>query len=200
MLGSENEESHKVRKVITQYNRKAYSDSSLKNKIDSLGESQDTGRNLFQSAKDILKHRDGTRYEDLGFIFTDGRRTLINKSYDYYDSTTRTSACVPSRKMMKALKKAPEYSVIGIHNHPSSNSPSYADINVALERKYKYGIIFAHDGTIYKYSILPNYDSFNAYFGLDNLSKALYNNGVGSTEFNTAIRQLENVGVKVEVI
>ena len=197
-LLTESEESHKVRKVATQYSRDAYSDSVLKNKIDSLGENVDTGRELFQSVKDILKHRDGTHFEDLGFVFSDGKKTLINKSYDFYDGTT--SACKPTRKMMKALKKAPDNSVIGFHNHPTSNSPSFADIQAAYERNYKYGLVFTHDGTMYKYAITANYDPFNAFFKLDELSTALYNKGVNSTAFHDAIRELEKVGVKMEVI
>ena len=34
-----------------------------------------------------------------------------------------------------------------------SSVPSWADIKVAADRKYKYGLIAAHDGTIFKYRI-----------------------------------------------
>ena len=59
----------------------------------------------------------------------------------------------PTNKMEKMLKSSKEYSIVGIHNHPGSSVPSWSDIVVASIRKYRDGLIAAHDGTIFKYKI-----------------------------------------------
>ena len=55
--------------------------------------------------------------------------------------------------MMKELQESKPYSVIGIHNHPGSNLPSYGDLKAANDRKYKYALIACHNGDIIKYKV-----------------------------------------------
>ena len=63
--------------------------------------------------------------------------------------------------MKKMLANAEEGTIIGIHNHPRNSAPSVPDIMVAAERKYKYGIVACHDGTLYKYSVAGTVDTVN---------------------------------------
>lgn len=163
--------------------------------VDQVAENEAEAQNLYYSLKDILKHRQRTMFEDLGFIYPDNT-VKINKQYDFYDPETGISACVPTKKMMKKLKTFPKYSVIGIHNHPSSVFMSFNDFQRAYERHYKYGIVICHDSTIFKYSI--EYDrilSADDWFDINIQTRAA--NSIKDRD--ESIKNLAKHGIKVEV-
>lgn len=112
-----------------------------------LGEEMDTVRAVRNTARDFVKHRSGTKGEDLAFIASETGTTKVNKK------GVTEQACSPTKEMMKMLENAKPYTIIGLHNHPESMPPSIDDIIVAVQRKYKYGIVAGHDGTIYRYTI-----------------------------------------------
>lgn len=104
-------------------------------------------RSVRDSIGKIYKHRSGTDNEDLYFI---------NSSTGSVRTSTRgeePGICHPTKSMRKMLAAAEEGTIIGIHNHPRNSAPSLPDIMAAAERKYKYGIVACHDGTLYKYSV-----------------------------------------------
>ena len=104
-------------------------------------------RSVRDSIGKIYKHRSGTDNEDLYFI---------NSSTGSVRTSTRGTepgACAPTKPMKKMLANAEEGTIIGIHNHPRNSAPSVPDIMVAARRKYKYGIVACHDGTLYKYKV-----------------------------------------------
>lgn len=196
----ENEESRKKEKALnqdTRINKDAYSEKELRAFTDSLNESTNTSREIYKRAKEMLEHRDGTLYEDLAYINTTKKESLINKDFDFYDEATGTSGCKPSKAMNKMLKKSEPETIIGIHNHPRSYAPSDSDIEKANERRYKYGIVFCHDGKKYKYHVSEDYDAFNTHFVLENLEKAVYDND--TDKINTYIEDLKKLGVDMEV-
>lgn len=112
-----------------------------------LDEDMKTVRSVRDTAKEFVEHRNGTLKEDLAFIDSNTGKVLKNMS----GVTDR--ACSPTEKMMAMLNGSEDYSIIGLHTHPTSMPPSENDIFAAIQRKYKYGLIAGHDGTIYKYTI-----------------------------------------------
>lgn len=181
----------------TQINTEKCAGAGLKKRIDMLGEDAETSRNLFITAKEILAHRNRTHYEDLGYIYPDGNRT-VNMNYDYYDAVKGLSACKPTKRMDKEIKTYKPHSVIGVHNHPGSNCPSIADIIAAAKRQYKYGVVFAHDGTIYKYSVKESYNMIEVFSRLDELQKLIYNNK--KDVIAKCLDDLSTAGVNMEII
>lgn len=90
------------------------------------------------------------------------------------------------------LRDADVNTIIAIHNHPGSSAPSYSDLLVCKNRKYKYGLVVCHDGTIYQYSV--DNRKFNrpiASAALDLLQKDGYTKEVK--------KQLKDAGVSLEV-
>lgn len=118
--------------------RRKFSDITGENKVSRL---------LWENALDMLDHRSGTKYEDLAFVDSKTEDAKINKNYD------KEYTASPSKSMRKMLRDADANTIIAIHNHPGSSAPSYSDIMACKDRKYKYGLVACHDGTIYKYSV-----------------------------------------------
>jgi proteasome lid subunit RPN8/RPN11 len=166
---TEMEASHKVRKVSLQYNRDNLTGTKLRNRLDIFGEDETVTREMFDKIKLTLDHRDGTHFEDLTYINTITKKGLINQNYNYYKNGK--SECKPSKRMEKMQKAADDYTVIAIHNHPTSTFPSKYDIFSASTKRYKYGIIIAHDGTIYRYKTEPNFNAVGANTYIDILKK-----------------------------
>lgn len=46
-------------------------------------------------------------------------------------------------------------------DYPESMAPSLSDLNVVVERRYKYGFVVCHNGTIYKYRVNKVVDKVN---------------------------------------
>lgn len=97
-----------------------------------------------------IRHRSGTKYEN--FIFINSKTGKIRKSTNFEKVNTAT----PAKGMRKMVNGADDNTIITIHNHPGSAVPSWDDILVAKQRKYKYGLIACHDETIFKYRITGN--------------------------------------------
>lgn len=148
---------------------KQIASAEYQRKFDSLGESKKVTRSIRAKAKEILRHRSGTKYEDLTYIDTKTGKSYINKSYD------KENTCRPSRSMTKALRDADDYSIIGLHNHPGSSVPSIDDICVAVKRKYKYGVVVCHNGIIFKYTINGSINEANVNIYLAKVHSMLYN-------------------------
>lgn len=164
-----------------------FASSILKNKIDRLGESSKVNRSIYRGVKDMLIHRSGTEFEDLMFIHSETGESMIRKDYN----VVRTVA--PNKKMKRMISENPN-KVIGIHNHPNSSPPSVADLMVAYTRKYKYGVVVGHDGTIFFYQVNKPVDSMMYKVFLDKYNRNQYNN---VKEF---IDDVGRLGVFMEVL
>ena len=57
-----------------------------------------------------------------------------------------------SRTLNAAVKSAEPYTLVSLHNRGTNIPPSGADFGSAGEKKYAFGIVACHDGTVYKYS------------------------------------------------
>lgn len=190
------EKSNKIRKAMNQntlVDNNYLNSAAYNNKFRALDNNRKVSRTLLQDSKSILKHRQGTEFEDLSFINSETGKSIINKSYD------KIRTCKPNKEMKVMLAEQPEKTIIGLHNHPNSLPPSINDVMVSAERKYKYGVIACHDGTIYKYSTAEVFNSMNARIYLEQLGKDVYNYGIKSTEAKSTIRLLKDNGIIIEV-
>ena len=142
-------------------------------------------RVLWENALDMLDHRSGTKYEDLAFVDSKTGDAKINKNYD------KENTASPSKSMKKMLRDADANTIIAIHNHPGSSAPSYSDLVVCKNRKYKYGLVVCHDGTIYKYSVDDK--KFNKPMAISAVDLLLKNGYTKEVK-----KQLKDAGVSLE--
>lgn len=148
IFDSENEvPSTKNLKPLEVDNAAVTSNAYKKTIYNAIDESPKVKRSVRDSIGKIYKHRSGSDLEDLYFV--DSSTGSVRTS----TRGTEPSTCAPTKRMKKMLADAEEGTIIGIHNHPRNSAPSLPDIMVAAERKYKYGIVACHDGTLYKYSV-----------------------------------------------
>ena len=184
---AEKEESkRKYKYKDTVINTAEISSAGYRRKFTNITGENKISRSLWENALDMLDHRSGTKYEDLAFVNSKTGDAKINKNYD------KENTASPSKSMKKMLRDADENTIIAIHNHPGSSAPSYSDLLVCKNRKYKYGLVVCHDGTIYQYSV--DNRKFNrpiASAALDLLQKDGYTKEVK--------KQLKDAGVSLEV-
>lgn len=126
---------------------KKINSKKYRDKLDSLGEDKRVTKMIYESIKEILKSKDKTEFEGSSFVFTDTKKSIVTTV------SVKPREAKPTKRMMKELQESKPYSVIGIHNHPGSNLPSYGDLKAANDRKYKYALIACHNGDIIKYKV-----------------------------------------------
>ena len=184
---AEKEESkRKYKYKDTVINTSEISSARYRRKFTNIAGENKISRSLWENALDMLDHRSGTKYEDLAFVDSKTGDAKINKNYD------KVNTASPSKGMKKMLTEAEPHSIIAIHNHPGSSAPSYSDIMACKDRKYKYGLVVCHDGTIYKYSV--DEERLNipmAISALDRVQKK------GYTEITS--KECAAAGIKMEV-
>lgn len=163
--------------------------------FDKLSEEPKITRSIFQQVKAILTHRSGGNFEDLSFIDSITGKFLTRTDYNV------KSQCIPSKRMMRMVRKAKPNTIIAIHNHPNSSVPSLNDINNAWKKKYKYGIIACHNGNLYKYRVTGEYDDIKVSFALDRLNRAIYNKGAidYQKKIDKALAELRKNNIDMEV-
>ena len=183
----EKEESkRKYKYKDTVINTSEISSAGYRRKFTNITGENKISRVLWENALDMLDHRSGTKYEDLAFVDSKTGGAKINKNYD------KENTASPSDSMKKMLRDAEPHSIIAIHNHPGSSAPSYSDIMACKDRKYKYGLIVCHDGTIYKYSL--DEERLNIPMAISALDRVLKK---GYTEITS--KECAAAGIKMEV-
>ena len=165
--------------------------------FDFLDESTDITRQMYHETKNILNHRTGTLYEDLTFIDSKTGKLITQTNYNVEREV------MPSKRMKKMVETSEPYSIIAIHNHPTSSVPSMSDINSAWKKKYKYGVIACHNGNLYKYKINGEYNEFSADMLLDRVNSIIYNRNTLGSEFDfklqKALSELKENNIVLEV-
>lgn len=163
------------------------SSSEYRRKFDAIEPDRELARIIYAKTKEILEHRSGTEFEDLVFIDSKTGATIARTDYDI------SKEVKPSKKMIQMLSAKRRKTIIAIHNHPGSTSPSLPDILAAKQRGYKYGIVACHNGDIYKYSIVGDLNFLEVRMQLDNLQRVEYDK-------EKAIADLLRAGIRMEVL
>lgn len=174
----------------TVFNRRAVESAEYKRRVETLQENPEVLETIWKEMTESIRHRSGTKFEDL--IFIDSQTGQMRKSIDF----DIVSAAKPTKRMKKMLKSSKKGSIIAIHNHPNSSIPSWSDIMVANGRKYKYGLIACHDGRIYKYSINGEINPAMYYSAVAKLDSAGYN----EDSLNIFFKTVKEAGVDMEVL
>ncbi len=161
--------------------------SAYRKKFNQISDSTKINRIAWNISKDILKHRSGTRFEDLGFINIVNGQYAVNKDYEVENKAKM------NKPMKQLLEESESGTIIAIHNHPGSSVPSIPDIRACIQRGYKKGIIACHDGKVYVYSVdSERYNEPIAMSTLDRLEKKGYTEEVA--------RRLKDAGMSLEVL
>ena len=141
----EREKSHKGINRNTQINRNVIYSNAYDRKIESLGESKNVTKAIKQESRRMLRHRSGTKFEDLSFIDAETGKVCRSDQYEVENTAKMT------KEMNKMVKNS--NNIIAIHNHARSTPPSDSDIFTAIKRGYKYGLVSCHNGDMYKYDV-----------------------------------------------
>ena len=127
---------------------KTYIDSGeYRRKYDSISDNADVNRVIYTSAKNALKHRSGTLYEDMYWIDSDSGKVVASEL-----NSTIEQKIVYSDATKKAVSSFEKKKLITIHSHPSSLPPSVADFNSCYRNQYKCSYIACHDGKVFAYT------------------------------------------------
>ena len=161
--------------------------SAYRKKFNQISDSTKINRIAWNISKDILKHRSGTRFEDLAFINIVNGQYAVNKDYEVENKAKM------NKPMKQLLEESESGTIIAIHNHPGSSVPSIPDIRACIKRGYKKGIIACHDGKVYVYSVDPErYNEPIAMSTLDRLEKKGYTKEV--------VKRFKDAGISLEVL
>lgn len=114
-------------------------------KFESVSDNPALNQSIYKYCKAAVTHQSGDYYEDLSILRMDG--SLVGQTSSKVRNETQYS-----RTLNAAVKSAEPYSLVSLHNHGTNVPPSGADFGSAGEKKYAFGIVACHDGTIYKYS------------------------------------------------
>lgn len=153
------------------------------NKINTVSDNKALNDSLLKSAKEILKHRDGTLLEDLYLLYFDTGKIVYKNNL-----SSDAQRITYTKKMQQLLSDKPDR-LVAIHNHPQGMPPSASDINAAAKNKYKRGIIVGHDGQVFVYDGFEIIER-NAY----DLKIGKYKK-LGYTEYEAQVKALESWSV-----
>ncbi len=116
-----------------------------KKKFDAISDNQGLNQSIYRYCKAALTHQSGNYYEDL--IILDKNGILVGQTSSKIENATQYS-----QKLKRLVDEAEPYSLISIHNHGTNIPPSGADLVSAGSKKYAFGIVACHDGSLYYYT------------------------------------------------
>ena len=123
-----------------------YIDSGeYRNKFNHITDNDDVNRVIYSKAKEMLKHRSGTKFEDMYWIDkTTGAvvASVLNEQQE--------ERIIYTESVLKAISG--QKNLIAMHTHPNSMPPSAADFNSAFYNEYAASFVFCHDGKIFGYT------------------------------------------------
>lgn len=192
----------KAENPVTIVNNADINSPEYREHFNAFNESSQVARIMCQESRNMLKHRTGTEYEDLSFIDSNTGKYITRTDYNVRKQVE------PSKRMLKMLHSSNPYSIIAIHNHPTSTKPSIDDIMIASQRKYKYGIIACHNGNLYRYRIIGEIEETKENVNyiqmlLDTVDRTIYNKDKLEDKFEGELldylKQLRKKGVELEV-
>lgn len=192
----ENERGYKGIERKTQINRKIIYSNDYDKKFENLDENNEVTRVAKKECRKALEHRSGTHFEDLIFINPNTMEVLSRTDYN------KKKEVKASKRMLKMLHNSLPDTIIAIHNHPESTLPSFSDLMLAYNRRYKYGLIACHNGDIYKYSVSRELNQFDK-ITYENRFDKFYDKKYSNIKKYSSIEEFftdieEAIGVKIE--
>ena len=175
--------------------KKVIESSNYRRQFDKLGEDKKVTRAVYQQAKATLNHRSGGSFEDLSYIDSRTGKIMTRTDYDV------ERQCMPSEAMKKMVSESEPYTIISLHNHPNNTVPSLDALNSSYKKKYKYGVIACHNGNVFKYRVLGEYDNQAVDLTLDRLNNVIYNEDIDNREekINNTLQYLLMNNIEMEV-
>lgn len=123
----------------------AYIESGeYRNKFNHITDNDDVNRLVYLKAKEMLKHRSGTEFEDMYWIDEVTGKVVVSAIDEKIEKTVAYT-----EKIKKAIEG--KNNLITIHTHPGSMPPSIADFNSAYRHNYKISLVVCHDGKVFRY-------------------------------------------------
>lgn len=117
--------------------------NDYKNKFTGIGRDANVDDEIYNISKRILKHRDGTKFEDLYIVDLKTGKTITVTTQDTEMGIKRTD------KLERILNRNNKDYVI-IHNHPHSSNFSDSDLKTLFSsNSVSKMMAIGHDGTIY---------------------------------------------------
>lgn len=167
-------------------NRTLIESGEYRKKFDRISDNQELNRLIYQLAKRMLNHRNGSLFEDMYWIDSD---TISIVAKEVTDS--KEANIIYSRKTRKIIKRYDN--LITIHTHPHSYPPSINDFNSNFENKYGMGIICCHDGKLFLYNAKQKINGFVYETSIAQYRKRGYD------EYNSQMLALEEMKMQFDI-
>ncbi|VEH01065.1 Uncharacterised protein [Slackia heliotrinireducens] len=116
--------------------------------FDRIGNSE-LAENLCEKAREFLRHRSGTVFEDFGLFGVKG-----GVVYDTITTVSTPHAVELTRKSKLLMNTSKPRSLVAMHTHPDSMPPSAADFLTSFAPSVRFGVIANHDGSLVKYEVV----------------------------------------------
>lgn len=117
-----------------------------RNKFMSITDNEKVNKQIYECAKSMLIHRNGTSKEDM---------YLINKNTGVVEGNqiggNNNLEVEYNNSLKDAIKNNLPYTLISIHNHPTNIPPTGSDLGSNGWHRYALGVVACHDGTVYSY-------------------------------------------------
>ena len=170
-------------------NTKGYHDKFM-----GLTEHKNTDEALYREAIIMLRHRNGTEYEDLVALDSYSGELLTKNDTASGMFTFRTGFSNQQEKLLKERKRLFEL----LHNHPNSSAPSTEDIKGLFKREYAHATtVVCHNGNVYRLVKIKPFDD------IDNLIEDVYNSiesryagGESNFEYLASMQVIEYLQLK----
>ena len=147
--------SNKIKKLQVKWNN--IDNPEYKRKFLNITSSEEVNNKLYEKARDILKHRDGTDYEDFYLIdMQNGEVKASQTKVEYMpnvEEELKHNRVWYNKEIKREIKNNPPKTFITIHNHSHNMPPSGGDFKGAFNNNYYAGITIGYNGDIYYYKV-----------------------------------------------
>ncbi|WP_252969450.1 minor capsid protein [Eubacterium ventriosum] len=128
-----------------------------KRKFSNITSSEEVNNKLYEKAMDILKHRNGTDYEDFYLIdMRSGEVKASQTKIEYMpniEEELKHNRVWYNKEIKREIRNNPPKTFITIHNHSHNMTPSGGDFKGAFNNNYYAGINICYNGDIYYYKV-----------------------------------------------
>ena len=116
-------------------------------KFDNICDDSAVNKTLYDKAKESLRHRSGTLYEDMYWVDSESGKIVA-----YEIDSSSEQEIVYSETTKKIVSSYSKGRLVAMHTHPSSMPPSIADFNSCFRNGYKSGVVACHNGKVFVYT------------------------------------------------